>query len=118
MSKSNLNILSYNVHLFEKSLASTIEPELVYQDENRLLSLFNCLSRLNFDIIGLTEVWSHKIQNEVKNFLKKYNMNSYAFQGEPDTKGSAGLVLGFKGKNYGGMGFEYYQNMVGPDSFS
>ena len=113
-----LSILSYNTHLFWKSIAASVDGSLVYKDSERLNALVDYCNKSNYDIIGLSEVWGHDVQNQLKINFAECGMNSFAFQGEAITSASSGLFLAFRGQVDGVMSFDYYYNLVGPDKLS
>lgn len=114
-----ISLLSYNTHLFLDSIVEYLPSDNIYKDRERLDDILKKLSDNSYDIIGLSEVWAHTIQNEIINHFKKNTLDGFAFQNEPKTKLSPGLVLGVRGSlDHSPLAFQYYTDLVGYDKYS
>ena len=130
---SKFSVLSYNTHLFQDSIAASMSGFLNIMKKDKIKLLDQDQLRRNdiadrcdlgpggahsYDLIGLTEVWSHKYQDYFTALMKKDHYAAYAYQGESALSGSAGMVLGAKGAFRLGPSFSKYKGMVDADKFS
>lgn len=130
---SKFSVVSYNTHLFQDSVAAGMSGFLNIVKKDKMKLLDQDQTRRNdistrcglgadgsapYDLIGLTEVWSHEYQDYFKGQMKASHYTPYAYQGESAFSGSAGMVLGAKGKFRLGPNFSKYEHMVDADKFS
>jgi endonuclease/exonuclease/phosphatase family metal-dependent hydrolase len=85
---TSIKILSYNTHLFYK----TIVPDQ-YQEETRINSLISKLEASDYDIVGLCEVWADTIKDTIINRLKIKFPNAYYHPNTDSGKLGSGLLL-------------------------
>lgn len=83
------NIITYNTHLYDETIAGTLSPSLIHEDSTRESEMVKKFNEDSLDLVCLNEVWDDSIKTQFATQLKtqypySFNFNNPIVPSAPD----------------------------------